>query len=298
MSAPIGFVLLTHTQPEQIRRLVRTLNSLFDRPPIVCHHDFSHSQLPSEVLTDNVSLVLPHQQTEWGDFSLVDITLRALEALHARHKPEWTVILSGSDYPIKRADVIWHDLQESGFDAHIDCKWIDLNLTPEQWYRERQRRYYTWWLRIPPLLARFTPSKKPRVRLKPMWLFRPALPFSKNFRCYSGVQWFSLKSNAVEYVLHFHRSNPKVTAHFRRVMFSDEAYFHTILGNAAKLRINPESWRYIDWSPGSVHPKELHMDDLPNLLASRAHFARKFDLSRSRDLLDELDRHLGIVRPS
>ena len=38
---PIGFVVLTHSNPPQITRLIRCLNALYSSPPIVLHHDFS-----------------------------------------------------------------------------------------------------------------------------------------------------------------------------------------------------------------------------------------------------------------
>ena len=56
----VGFVLLTHNNPVQVLRLITTLNRLFNYPPIVCHHDFSKSELPTESLTSNVSFVHPY----------------------------------------------------------------------------------------------------------------------------------------------------------------------------------------------------------------------------------------------
>ena len=37
MPQRIGFVLLTHANTPQVRRLIGTLDRMFDAPPIVCH---------------------------------------------------------------------------------------------------------------------------------------------------------------------------------------------------------------------------------------------------------------------
>jgi len=47
--------------------------------------------------------------------------------------------------------------------------------------------------------------------------------------------------------------------------------------------------RYIDWRMGGYHPKTLGLDDIPRILASGAHFARKFDLAMGPEVFDAID---------
>jgi hypothetical protein len=111
MDSTIGIVLITHQKPDQIIRLVTRLNSMFGEPAIVCHHDFSKCALPLSAFPGNVSFVRPHLPTRWGDFSLVEATVRALQQMYlAPAAPDWVVLLSGADYPIKPAAKILHDL--------------------------------------------------------------------------------------------------------------------------------------------------------------------------------------------
>jgi len=113
LNSPIGFVLLVNpfNPLEQSERLIRTLNRLFDNPPIVCHHDFGKNPNFIKDCPANVQLVRPNVYTKWGDFSCVDATIRALRLLYEnREGPEWFVFLSGSDYPIKPANQILSDL--------------------------------------------------------------------------------------------------------------------------------------------------------------------------------------------
>ena len=39
---------------------------MFDHPRIVCYRDFSKSDLPTEIFTENVSFIHPHIQTGWA----------------------------------------------------------------------------------------------------------------------------------------------------------------------------------------------------------------------------------------
>ena len=57
----IGFVLLTHHQPQQIDRLLAQLNKMFNYPPIVCHHDFDKCPLSVDHLSKNIEFVRPQQ---------------------------------------------------------------------------------------------------------------------------------------------------------------------------------------------------------------------------------------------
>ncbi len=56
MFLKIGFAILSHTEPEQLLRLVRTLNSMFGDPPIVCHHDFSQCSLHEALFPTNCAV--------------------------------------------------------------------------------------------------------------------------------------------------------------------------------------------------------------------------------------------------
>jgi len=40
---------------------------------------------------------------------------------------------------------------------------------------------------------------------------------------------------------------------------------------------------------GGHHPKTLGMEDIPHILASGAHFARKFDLAKDAEVFDAID---------
>ncbi len=118
---PLAFVLVTHDKPYQLHRLVSRLNRSFERPLIVCHHDFAQTPL-DESSTPGVRFVRPHVATAWGDWSAVEAAICAFrEVARAAVDWEWVVFLSGSDYPIKPAWLIEKTLVDGPFDVYVDA---------------------------------------------------------------------------------------------------------------------------------------------------------------------------------
>jgi hypothetical protein len=291
MSLTVGFILLTHEHPHQIQRLVNRLNQMFNYPRIVCHHDFSKCPLEIETFSRNVAFVQPYIRTEWGHYSIVEATIQSIKRFH-RNLPDWTIFLSGSDYPIKSATQIISDLTASQADFHMKAELIQPPDFPTDWHREMYARYYTQWIPMPAWIAKPLKLNWQKLRLKPMAMMKPFVPYPSEFRCYAGEQWFCANARSLNYILNYHYTQQRLSRHLRGVMFPEETYLQTIVANAPNLVIHSNDWRYIDWSGGGSHPKILTHADLPKLLESSTHFARKF--APDSPLLDELDRHLKL----
>lgn len=290
MTPTVGFVLLTHNKPHQTIRLIGTLNRMFDEPPIVCHHDFSKSEFPKDTLPKNVSLVLPYLETGWAKFSVVEAMLQALQLMYKdKLSPDWFILLSGSDYPIKPAKQILHDLEESSYDAHISHRLISYKNYPTKWEEECYKRYFS--IKIP------LPLSRRHINITHPSLAGRFVPFSEDFRCYAGEHWFCANRKAAEYLIEFHNTKPALASYYRKLdryhISPDESYYQTIFCNAPHLKVYNNHWRYIDWSAKKFHPKTLMLEDLLKLQASSAHFARKFDIDVDGRILDELDAIIG-----
>jgi len=294
MPCPVGFVLLTHNKPMQVVRLIKTLNRMFDAPQIVCHHDFSQSNIPTELFRANVSFVRPNIPTGWSKFSTVEATMLALKILfEAENAPDWFVLLSGADYPIKPARKIFDDLVQSNFDAHIHHEKITYKKFERDWQEQCFDRYCTIKFKIPSISRKLRPIKR-TITLRHPFFTTPILPFCKSLACFAGEHWFCANRKAGQYLLEYHTQHPALAAHYRRLdeytITPEESFYQTILCNNRDLRLSQEHWRYIDWSGGGDHPKTLSLEDWPELKKSAAHFARKFDLDLDAEILDECDR--------
>ncbi len=290
MTPPLGFVLLTHRAPLQILRLIRKLNTMFDQPPIVIHHDFGQCALPLDEFPPNVEFVRPHLKTAWCDWSVTEATTRAIAQMYrAPQPPRRFVFLSGADYPIKPAAQILSELDEGNYDAQISYELVRRGNLKTHMQVVGFGRYLTKTYDYRSL------NKKLQPRMRELHISHPLLtqfllPFHKEkLQCYVGWNWFCGNEKAAQAIIEFHRTRPALANHYKsRLMCAEESYHHTILCNTPGLKILNDDLRYTDWSGGGGHPKTLGMEDLPALLASTKHFARKFDETNTQ-VLDELD---------
>jgi len=79
----------------------------------------------------------------------------------------------------------------------------------------------------------------------------------------------------------------KLTRYYRNRDFPEESIFQTALCNQPDLLICKNHRRYTDWTNSGPHPKWLTASDMPQIAASGAYFARKFQANLSLDFLDQ-----------
>jgi hypothetical protein len=292
MSVKIGFVVLSHNEPGQLQRLIGTLNAVFGDPPIACHHDFSQCSLGQAAFPGNVRFVHPHMVTSWGHINVPLAALRAFSVLRTYEEPDWFVLLSGSDYPVRRADAITAELASSNYDVYLDHREIlyravpagqtaqDFGFGRPAFIRLAYDRYFSiplfWWPRLSKTLlfsGAFPLQKKYVFFRNPSILRRIQSDLPP--RIYAGDFWFHANQRAIDRLLN-DPLVPGVAEYYRRRRNVDEAFFHTVLCNQPDLRICKDHKRYEDWSKDGKHPKWLEVSDVPKILASGAHFARKF----------------------
>ena len=295
----IGFVLLTHSNQQQMLRLIRILNIMFDEPRIACHHDFSKEPLNRNIFPANVHFVEPYKVTKWGDISLVEGTIKAVRLLYAVNPPDWFYLISGSDYPVKRAQDIRHDLASALCDVFMTQHCTDHNVLPPKSAKNeagfdtahyKRLAYERYVGRHYPIPSWRHPHRAPaagHLTLLSPALLRPFHPFNESFRCFSGDQWFVANSNAAECIIV--RDLGPLLSYFKGRFPPDEAFFHTLFGNAKELSVCPELRHFVRWSRGN-HPQFIQCEDLPAIQASKAHFARKFE--PESPVLDIIDRDI------
>ena len=289
MSPEIGFVLLTHQNPSQILFLCEQLTRLFDRAPIVVHHDFSKCPVNTSLFPGNVSFVADWVQTRWGGWGVVEGQLRATRQLYSRHNPDWFVVLSAADFPVKPAVSILEELYGGESDAYLYHRRIDhcmLPLPPEgfgaenfahpAWERLAFERYVAIGFGFYKLATRLKWRTK-ALYLRQRFFIERFTPFDGSLQCFAGDYWLTGNRATAEALLSDNAINQRLIAHFRRRPNPDEGFLHTVLGNIATLRVNPDNKRFTDWEGQVNHPRTLVEADFPRLLASSAHFARKFD---------------------
>ena len=300
----VAFFVVSHRNPDQVLRLVRALREGRDTQVLV-HHDQRRDPIdPAAVAAAGGRVAHYGLAVDWGNTAYTEMLLRALEQLAEESDPDWISVLSGQDYPLRPLPDFEHHLADSPHQALLSDLWeLDLSAEPPPPRREFYLRYRHQHLELPravagPLARALGPwaylrelptASRPRLGIR-----FPRHPFGTSLRCHVCSDWLTLERRAVRSVLDFVRTRPEVMRYYRRTIIPSESLFATVLANDPAISIGPAS-RFVRFEKGAPHPQTFRAGDAGDLLASRMHFARKFDESvdgRVLDLLDEA-RHQG-----
>jgi hypothetical protein len=321
----IAYLVCSHTNPEQVKRLVTLLATADPTAEVVVRHDQSKTPLDRGTLPSlpNVHLLGGRGTVSWGGYSQVETVLRSMRWMTENLSFDWLLLLSGQDYPIQPLPHIKAFLETTPYDGFI--RGTSVEELDASRRAEARRRYLYAYYRVPaprPLMARAgsagpRPSGGPgltaretgssgaadlaplAVKTSPaegalyIGFRRRRTPFSPSFRCYRGGFWFSISARCVDSIKRFVSDHPDVVGYFRRVRIPDEALIDTILLNDRSLNVLPDHLRYIRFPKGGGrHPEVLTTRDLEPMLASGRHFARKFEPAIDAVVLDLLDQRL------
>jgi hypothetical protein len=317
----VCYYLQTHTRPAQVVRLVERIKAASPQSVVLIHHDTSGAPLDVPRLESMRGVHVIVGPGGYGNYTHLDRYFAAVDWLEAQGVEfDWLQNMTGQDYPIQPIEATHRFLAESDTDGYLEYVPVFWDRTPPDvdWGIGREFRFLSkfdtslrfdyrhWWVG--------RPTRAKQRFLRPLmaldfvqpW-FRISLAYSTiavrrrstifnndDFICYAGSFFCTLSAECVHYARDFAREHPEVVAFFRTMPAADEVFLHTVLVNSKRFRIVPDAKRYMDWScTTNNHPKTLGVADLPAMLASGAHWARKFDSVADPDVLDILDRHIG-----
>jgi hypothetical protein len=218
---------------------------------------------------------------------------------------DWMVNASGQDYPLLPLKEAERELASSRADGY--CEHFPVLSPMSTWPAHRARtRYWYHYRQLLPLSERAIRRLRPLHALN--WVqpafriytstglsvgLRARTPFGKDFNCYGGSFFVSLKRQCIEYLMEFTRERPDVERHYQKTISPDESYMQTVLVNSRRFNLVNDCKRYFDFSASQFnHPRLLDASDVAPARASGAHFSRKWDLERDPDAFDEMDRHV------
>ncbi len=282
---------------------------MYDAPDIVCHHNFSQCALDETLHPANVRFVHPHIFTRWGHITSSLAALKAFRLLRESSQPDWFVQLSGSDYPVKPADDVVAELAATDCDAFLDHREILFDrLPPGQnaeygfgrpgWISMAYDRYCAFRFSWPRpskklLLSGVNPFQKREVFIRNpralQWI-----EFNRPAHIYAGKFWFQANSKVIDRLLD-DPSMRSLVRYYRGREVPEEALFHTLLCNQPDLHLCKDHKRYEDWTRVGQPPKWLDVSDVPAIIGSGAHFARKFKPNLVAQ--DFIDRTVLGLRP-
>jgi len=313
------YYMQTHKEPEQIARLVRAIKEGSPGSIVLIDHDVSAAPLDRTLFDDLSNVHFIGTCGGYGDFSHVDRILAAVDWLDDHGMQyDWLQNLTGQDYPLRPIADIERAISVGGFDGYMQYAPVFPERTPldADWGAGPAYRLCTPFdtaMRFDYSHRRFgMPTELKQRLLRPFMIvnyiqswFTISLAFSSagfrrkttifndDFILYGGSFFCALSASCLRYARDFAAENPDIVKYFRTLAGPDELFLQTALVNSGKFRISPLGTHYVYFPGGRYnHPKTLGTADLPMMLASGAHWARKFD--SGTEVLDVLDRR---VRP-
>jgi len=290
----VAILIMAHHQPSHLAKLIEALNC--DWAYFFIHVDKKVDVaefIKMAPKSSNIKFLDTAQRVKvyWGGYSQVKATLNLLNmALHSGEHFDRFCLLSGSDFPIKNINHI-----KSVFDTKKEFIRIDRRLGDFDSNTHYNFVRYLYFMDTP-FLQRFGWSGKiPRKAYKKINL-------------YHGAQWWSLTSECVDYIMKFLKKNRDYTFFHHWTRAPDEIFFNSIVKNSPfasnishdfeqvsssddYFKLNEHGCTYIDWNAKNVTlPKVLDVEDFNDLVNSSCLFARKFDQSKSSDLVEMLQK--------
>lgn len=139
MSGSFCYVVLAHTDPSGLLRLVRRLRELSPTCDVVVRYHRPDYLDPAAVRAAGAVPLRSRVDVRWGDWTQVQMVLGALAFARGVSDAAWFVDISGQDYPIR-------DL--AAWEAQVRAAQVDALLSPlpsQPWTVTNR-----WWVRDAP----------------------------------------------------------------------------------------------------------------------------------------------------
>ena len=284
--AKIAFILLCHKDPDAIIQQARQLTAVGDYMAI--HFDASAPKEAFEQITReladnaNVAFATKRIRCGWGEWSLVEATLYAIEAaVEAFPRATHFYMLSGDCMAIKSARYAHQflDDQDADFIESFDffeSDWIKTGIKEERliyrhYFNERNQKwlfYNSFWLQRRLGMKREVP---------------------RDIQVMIGSQWWCLRRQTIEWILEFTRRRRDVMRFFRTTWIPDETFFQTLVRHLVpEHEIRNRTLTFLMFSDYGM-PVQFYNDHYDLLLGQDYLFARKIS-PEAKDLKTRLGR--------
>lgn len=276
----LAYVITAYKQPSQFARLIDALWHPDDHFAI--HID---AKTPPEVQWEfarvaegrsNIVFVKP-VPVYWSGFGLCQAEWDAMKALLGRKGWTHMINITGQDFPLKARNEMLAELEAR---PHVNHMRLHLLADTKPHFRRRFR-----WVCV---------ELGGKLRRLPI-----PYPKPRTFRNdWYGDGWHILTREFCEWAAAAPVAQD-ILRWFRRVKHPHESWYQAMMMSSPFAgTVDRDNKRMIKWVRNSGNPKVLTMDDLPDLLASPAFFARKFDETVDAEVLKVLAGRLRELVPA
>ncbi|WP_163378184.1 beta-1,6-N-acetylglucosaminyltransferase [Cyclobacterium sp. SYSU L10401] len=315
----INYLILAHTNPFQVKKMVVALNQ--ENTRFYVHIDLKTNPFPfREALKDFSNLYLiPEGQREhcnWGGIGIVKATLTMLKRVADSDKNGYSILLSGQDYPIRNGDYIKSFFQKNAGVDFISSfplptpYWTNGGKDRIHWYKIDLSDKRGDFVQLPSFqskefyslgslkkLLKLTIRKKGR-EIKTLL---PSKTFPAYIIPYGGDTWWALGPETTSKILTFLKDHPDLLRYMEHSNLPDEMLFQSLVWEIHKESPNKikHSLTYANWSgKDEPSPRFITAEDIQKIkdLPDDYLFARKFDLDRNPEILNQIEKEVWTIQ--
>lgn len=287
-----AYLIMAHTQPELLARLVSCLDH--ENNDIYIHIDKKAADFPIETIKASVKrsqcVFTERTDVKWGNYSQINCELVLLkEAVKAEHA--YYHLLSGMDLPMKSQEEI-----HTFFEKYEGLEFVDEDRSQISEIAlsrvKYEHRFYGKAGSIQDILGALETKMQKMFGVDRTKKY-PGIIFQK------GRNWFSITHGLARLVL---EREDWIREVFGRSVCGDELFLQTIARNSeyadhicnANTMPDIPDTRYIDWERGSNNnPYIFRESDFEELKNAAGLFARKFDWNTDKTIVEKLCAELN-----
>ena len=235
-----------------------------------------------------VKYISTKYRVQWGSINHLKAFLLLCKEAVKESGVEYIHTITGHDYPIKSAAEITRFMEE-----HKGTLFMNADKLPfDGWIGgglDRIIYYYPHDL-INVRVPRNYKIKERIIEFQQKYKLERNFPKSFPSELYGGLVYWSIPTDAVQYILDFNKKNGSYLRRFRLTYCSEEIYFQSIIMNSPfREQVNKNNLRFMVWEKrNGNNPANLDESDFENIESSDALFARKFELPVSLGLYQKI----------
>lgn len=285
----IGFLILAHKNPNQLKDLITSLLTIKESR-VYIHIDLKSVNLFSDLLkhfsnNKNVLFIEEKYKVSWGAYSQIKATYALIKEAVKSKTENYFMLISGQDFPIKKPIEILNFLNQNNNKEFL----INFKLPNSQWENGGMNRLG---------IVYFESYKfKKLVNLinRLIAMFQTILNLKRKtyFTQFGGTNWFNLSYNCLFYINNNIEQNPKYLKSFKHSLTADEIFIQSIVLNSSFAKnVISEDLRFTDWVTGPEYPKILTENYFDKLITTENKlFARKFDSEKDSEIINKLKKY-------
>ena len=301
-----NYLILAHKNPLQLSRMIERLDDGASK--FFIHLDAKTAIEPFAACLEgaHIRFIEPRERCVWGDFSIVQATIRLMEA--ASKEQGIFILMSGQDYPIQSQGHI-----NAFLESNKEFDFIEIEPLEEKWkpkmVKDKLEHYHILHSEerghsncyapfahcsVFQKLRTLTHLLKGRLSQKNFRLLcslpKRVAPFERQ---YAGSQFWAFSERTFYAVLHYIREHKAaLEGYYKYTSSPDEVYFHSVLmhlvakDSTIKLK---DPITYVNYFRKN---NVFITEDFDKLTSAKGKlFARKFDTDIDIEILNKLDSY-------